>query len=294
MTTFKTFGARGYTCQIDRIDQGLKELGCTESNTPDFIYVNDSGYYDEATQYRNSYSPKSKLILNVLDLPLWNLPNINFDRIYTQLLRADIITCISEYVKNQLISNFDLDSTVIYNPTKNINNFSRKLNIKKYSKYKYLMVGRLRDKSKRAGLAVEAINNIEKGDFSKLAVVGSEDVGYGDYLGVIPDEELESLYNSVDYVFMTSNAEGLGLPALEGTLGGAIPIVCTDLTTYREFFPGWFGCYPNSSDISNKIYLLENNLEIKQKYLKEVEKISKIVYNKCSYLEVSNRIIQLI
>ncbi len=288
--TYKTFGARGYTCQINRIDQGFRELGLQEVRYPDFIYCNDAGYYEDALNYKFQQSQKSKLILNVLDLPVW-VNDCDFNKIYLQLLKADKITCISKFVQGQIKHFFNLDSEVIYNPTKNINSKLRDSRIKKYPQYKYMMVGRLRDQSKRALLAINALELLKS--TNQLAVVGSEDIGYGDYLGVVEDEKLNDLYNSVDYILMPSVMEGLGLPGVEAILGGAIPIVCHDLSTFSEFYPQSWGCYPSAEAIANRIYLLENNPEIKQKLFQEVKQLQPEIFKKLDYLEVANRIISL-
>lgn len=291
MLTYQTFGARGFTCQINRIDQGFKELGLIESQTPDFIYCNDLGDFDAAYVYRKYKSNRSKLILNVLDIPLW-VHNFDLNKIYNQLLKADKITCISKFVQGQLRHIFNINAEIIYNPAKNINSKERDAGIKKYPQYKYLMVGRLMDQSKRADLAIRAITY--RSEESLLAVVGSEDIGYGHHLGVVSDEQLNSLYNSVDYVLMTSKDEGMGLPGLEAILGGAIPIVCHDLSTFSEFYPQHWGCYPKAESIAMRINLLENNLEIKKQLFQEVKDLQSQVHKKLDYLEVANQIIKLV
>lgn len=291
MLTYKSFGARGFTCQQSRIDQGFIELGLVESPTPDFIYCNDLGEFDAAYVYRKYKSPNSKLILNILDIPLW-INNLNIQKIYDQILRADKITCISKFVQGQLKHIFNINSEVIYNPSKNIDSKERDFGIKKFPQYKYLMVGRLRDQSKRADMAIRAITY--RSSESLLVVAGSEDVGYGHYLGVVSDEQLNSLYNSVDYVLMPSAQEGLGLPGCEAILGGAIPIVCHDLSTFSEFYPQHWGCYPKAETISMRIDFLESNKEIKEELFQEVKSLQPIINKKLNYIEVANRIIKLI
>lgn len=289
MKTFKTFGARGYTCQIDRIDRGLRELGLQESENPDFIYCNDAGYFEEAINYKQ-HNLNSKLILNTLDIPNW-CPDFDLNKIYSQLLQADKLTTISEFVQAQLKHNFNLDSEVIYNPTKNINSQKRDSGLNPYPQYKYMMVGRLRDQSKRSHLAPQALSKLN--ELNKLVVVGSEDIGYGHYLGVVPDEQLNDLYNSVDYVFMCSLWEGEGLPGLESVLGGAIPIVCSDMSTFNEFYPKHWGCFPTPEAIANRIWFLEHNPAIKNKMFQEIKNHQSQVFKKTDYLEIANRIIQV-
>jgi len=56
-------GAEGYTNQISRIREGLKELGCIISKeSPDLIYANDSRGYEEALVLKKKIS---KCIFNI-------------------------------------------------------------------------------------------------------------------------------------------------------------------------------------------------------------------------------------
>lgn len=258
--TFKCFGARGATCQLPRIEQGFIDNGLSETHDgkPSFVYANDSGGWQAAIDYHDAVSPNSKLILNVLDIPEWNLPQGYDPKSLEPLLaRADAVTVISEYVGRQIVRYFNFVPWVVYNPIKPINSDKRKAGQRPYPEYKAMMVGRLRDPSKRANLGVQALilAGFEEGE---VAVVGSESIGWGTYLGVVSDTVLNDLYNSVDYVVMTSLGEGLGLPALEGLAGGAIPIVCHDLTTFAEFY-NRNGCYPNAHSIANLLKKFQND-----------------------------------
>lgn len=234
---FKTFGARGFTCQQERIDQGLVTLGgISDDLNPEFIYCNDSGYYDEAIKFKNEVAPNAKLILNVLDVPSPYV-GINYDLndLFIHLKQADIITSISEFVFGQLQHYFNLNSLIIGNPIKDINSEQRKAGIKKY-KFRALFAGRVNDPFKRVALGYKALL---MAGFSQndIVIVGSENPGFGTYLGIVSDNILNDLYNSVDFVMVMSNFGGLELPIIEGIVGGALPIVTTDLPTALELCP---------------------------------------------------------
>lgn len=51
--------------------------------------------------------------------------------------------------------------------------------------------------------------------------------------GTVSDEELESLYGVADALVIASEAEGFGLPIIEGAVKG-IPVVASDIPVFRE------------------------------------------------------------
>lgn len=241
-------GARAHGTQIDRIEKGFEEAGHTVVLLPeeaDIIYSNDSSPgRDSIIESKKSGILKNKtIIFNVLDIPEWNFPNFNLEQMKQELSHADVVTCISKFVQVQLFKYFGITSYIVHNPIKDVSPEKRSAGIKNF-KHKVAMVGRLQDPSKRARLAVESLILAGYKE-SDVAIVGSQPIGWGNYLGIINNQELNDLYNSVDYVVMTSLGEGLGLPALEGCVAGAIPVVCHDLTTFNEFYPQLLGNYPN-------------------------------------------------
>ena len=261
--TVATFGGRGPTCQQDRIDAGLRECGAivsTDGLTPvDLVYANDSERWNAALSWRDSHSPAAKIILNVLDIDEQHISTgYNPYSLVDFLKRADAVTSISNYTQSQLRRYFDINSTVIYNPIKNITSEIRAAGKRPYP-YKAMMVGRLRDEGKRSELAVKSML-LAGFTEQEVVVVGSESIGWGTYLGVVSDEILNLLYQSVDYVLMPSLFEGLGLPGLEALAGGAIPIICHDLTTAAEgFYPSHWLCYPNPHSIAYRLRILVDN-----------------------------------
>jgi hypothetical protein len=214
-------------CQGGALREGFTALG--HEHVPDtdpttsFIFVGDPPY--------GRYLGAKNLILNVLDLP-FHAPEINDIkiRLRAQLPQAARVTAISATVAAQLKEHVGVDANVIYYPMKKV--FATG---KKGFPYRVAMVGRLRDPNKFSGAAIKAL--IAAGfNEHEVAMVGPEYPGWGANLGLLSDEALNDLYNSVDYVVMLSQFEGIGLPVVEGACCGAIPIVASHLQTRAEFW----------------------------------------------------------
>tara|TARA_Y100000590_G_scaffold468854_1_gene653499 strand:- start:2035 stop:2913 length:879 start_codon:yes stop_codon:yes gene_type:complete len=269
-------GADGYTCQIPRIKEGIKNMGhiLSEEN-PDLIYANDPTGYKRAILLNKKF-PNSFLMLNFLDVP-WHLPNVNQQ---TKLLvehflsKANIVTAISFKVKKDLGKFLDKKIEVIYNPIKDV--FHDK-SIKKNNNFLY--VGRANDPVKRINLVRESLQKIN-GAEKEIKICGSENPGFGSYMGVIPDVDLNKLYNSSKFVLLPSKAEGIGLPMIEGMICGAIPITCSDNLTAKEFSPVEFICEPNSESIVKKIKELEKEYESNRKIAIKIGEKYKIQFSK--------------
>ena len=248
----------------DLIKEGFIKLGHEISNNnPDLIFANDPMGYQDAAFLKMQY-PKTQLILNVLDIP-WHFPNID-NQFKTMIKRffskADNVTAISFKVKKDLTKFFDSNThekiEVIYNPIQDVN-YDKK--IKKNNSFLY--IGRANDPIKRFNLVRESLSKIKEGE-KNLRVCGTEDPKFGNYLGVIKDQELNKIYNSSKYVLLPSKAEGLGLPMIEAMICGSIPITCSDNLTAKEFSPVDFICEPNAQSIVNKVEELEKNYNKKR------------------------------
>ena len=291
-----TFGARFFGGQISRIEEGFHELG-HEINfeCPDLIFSNDPGFYEEAYKLKEK-NPKAKLIFNVLDLPphcidgskydisrypYINNPNRDFnpEKLIFWLQKADIITCICEEVKWQIKNWCGFDSVVIFNPIKDVSYLNllpqNKAKNQRGIPYKYLYVGRACDMNKRFNLVYQAITKL--GDpADSLAIIGSENPGWGDYYGVFEDEILNYFYNSVEYLMFPSAFKSVGLPALEAVVCQTIPIVTNDDPVTKEFWAE-IGVDANkiAESISNpdwnqkaKKFVKDNSILYKQKFNK--------------------------
>ena len=269
-------GSDGYVCQIPRIKEGMEALGhILTEESPDLIYSNDPPGYEKALILKKKY-PKAYLILNFLDVP-WHRPNIKKQTellVKKFFLKADAITTISFKVKKDISLFYNKNIHVIYNPIKDVyfDNNVKKDNI-------FLYVGRAADPVKRFNLVKESLLKIKDGE-KNIKICGTENPNFGDYLGVIKDDELNKLYNSSKFILLPSSAEGLGLPMIEGMICGSIPITCSDNLTAKEFSPQDFICEPNANAMVNKIKELESEYDSKRKIALELGKKYKVKFDK--------------
>tara|TARA_B100001123_G_C15130309_1_gene955041 strand:+ start:116 stop:994 length:879 start_codon:yes stop_codon:yes gene_type:complete len=280
------FGADGITCQIPRIKEAMQSLGHSlTENSPDLIYSNDPSGYNKAMVLKKKF-PKAYLILNFLDVP-WHMPNIDAQTksmVEHFLSKADIATVISYKVKKDLAKFLNKKIEVIYNPIKDV--FYDK-NIEKNNTFLY--VGRANDPIKRINLVKESLIKIKNG-LKEIKICGSEDPGFGKYLSVVLDEELNKLYNSSKYVYLPSKSEGLGLTMIEAMICGALPIACSDNETAKEFLPKDFICEPDAQSIVDKINQLNSDYESKRNLALKYGEKYKIQFNKVT---IANNILKL-
>ena len=272
------FGADGYTCQIPRIKEAMQKLGhILSEDSPEMIYSNDSTGYEKAMCLKKKF-PSSFLIFNFLDVP-WHMQNVDKQ---TKLLvehflaKSDAVTAISCKVKKDLAKFLDKKIEVIYNPIKDV--FYDE-SIKKNNTFLY--VGRANDPVKRTNLLKQAFSKTVNGIID-IKICGSEDPGFGTYLNVVSDQELNKLYNSSKYLLLPSKAEGLGLTMIEAMICGSLPIACSDNETAKEFLPKDFICEPNSQSILDKIEELNKEYDVKRKLALKYGKKYKIQFDKMS------------
>lgn len=252
---------------LPRIKEGFIALDyIIDNDNPDFIFCNDPPFYKEAVALKQIVN--KPLILNVLDVPT-HVPEIKILLSeWSQYLSAcDRITSISQYTQSQVKTLTGFDSTVIYNPIKDV-----KFSNSPRDKFS-LAVGRVNDVNKRFYLCSQTIdflaNSLRASPESLLNIVGTENPLYGNYVGMVSDDKLNDLYNTTEFIFITSKIEGICLPLIESMICGCIPIVCNDMTTSTEFAPKELLVNPNCHDILMKM------MEI----LKDVESYRKLVIN---------------
>ena len=269
-------GSDGYTCQIPRIKEGMELLGHTLSeDSPDLIYSNDPKGYEKALILKKKY-PNAYLIFNFLDIP-WHIENIERQTellVKNFFLKADAVSVISSKVQKDMAKFYDKKIHVIYNPIKDVY-FDEK--IKKNNMFLY--VGRANDPIKRIKLVHDSIIKIPEG-LKNIKICGSENPGFGNYVGVISDKDLNKLYNSSKFVLLPSKAEGIGLPMIEGMICGTIPVTCSDNLTAKEFSPSEFICEPNAQSIVNKIEELDKEYETKREMALKLGEKYKIQFDK--------------
>ncbi len=293
---YKSFGARfgngADLGQINAIDQGFEELGwIVGKEQVEFIYANDMGFHEEAINYKINVSPSAKLILDVQDLAP-HIPTFPVDKLGNYLKEADAVTTISETVRKDLKGRTGFDSSVIYQPIKNIFQTDEY----KYN-YRAMFVGRVNDPNKRAILGAQALQVLGF-ESKEIVTVGPESPYFGGvYAGVVDENILNLLYNSVDYVICCSRHEGILLPAIEALAAGSIPVICNDLSTRHEFFADikeYDNVYPDPISIAKFISSLEqDNLKKMSFRDKLFNHYHNNLCHKFNKIDVANRIIKI-
>lgn len=218
----KLYGAKAFWCQVKRIEEGFRGLGhkiVDNSEEADFIYSNNPPY-DIGDEEHKDFPLGSRdevfKIFNVLDISA-NQTEESIKKLKSQLLKAHIVTCISDVTKKQL-QGIGVKSVVINNPIKDVycNTVQANKNID------FLYVGRANDPNKRFGLLERISKDYE------IYVIGNEKPAFGSYVGPVNDLGLCQAYNEAKFVLLPSKFEGLGLTVLEAMAAGSIPIVCND------------------------------------------------------------------
>lgn len=222
-------------CQLGAIRDGFAVLG--HQHTPrlkdadtEFVFVGNPPFEPYLELARTK---EKKTIFNILDCPTHCYEWPEYRKLWAEQLRLpDKVTSISKTTQSELKRHCGIDSEVIYYPMKPVKYLGGTL---KHEKIKVLLVGRLNDPNKRVPSAISALIRAGFEEY-EVGIVGPENPHYGTYFGIVSDEMLNILYNSVEYVVMLSHVEGIGLPAIEGACCGAIPIVAPDLLTFNEFW----------------------------------------------------------
>tara|TARA_R100000742_G_C4279556_1_gene104474 strand:- start:5369 stop:6247 length:879 start_codon:yes stop_codon:yes gene_type:complete len=285
MYKVKLYGAKEYWCQVPRIEQGFKGLGhevvCGDDY--DFIYCNNFDFGKKDTQHKDSalyqgdsqFPKKGFKIFNVLDIPPHN-PDFPIDKLKDQLIHANVVTCISEPVKKQL-SDIGIESHNIGNPIKDI--FFDPLVEKTIN---CLYVGRANDPNKR----IELLNNIPKIIVGPIGGVEPNN----NFLGLVNDMSLNELYNKAKIVALPSKFEGLGLPALEAMVCGAVPLVCSD-NPNSKLCPDFCVAEPNIESVTKTYNGLVNHFSHYQSVI--LDEWSSQIQHKFSKFSVAKNIINL-
>lgn len=272
---------------IPRIIEGFKDNEweiVTNPSQADLLYCNDPCGY-------NSFVDDAKIldtpnIVNILDIPTFSPDCNDILKRYEKVCNsATAVTTISQFVHSQVKSFYNIDSTVIYQPSKPINQIED--NAEFNTPRRFLFVGRANSANKRFFLIKQLMEEFysEK----QILTIGSEDPNYGKYMGTLSDEWLNIIYGMSDYILFPSVFEGLGLPPIEAVLAGKFPIVCEDCQTSMEFLPE-FAAPPTAEGIYYKIQDIEENRET---YLKIIKKYQDLYSNLLSPKTVVGKIVNL-
>jgi hypothetical protein len=188
----------------------------------------DSGYNETS-----KYFDEKIIIGNMLDFAEWAKPvneNIPLQNYLKFIEKCDIVTGISTKVIEQTKELFPDKTYKIFNYPSQVSNadiFEVKMPKSPY----FISFSRLADKGKRIELAVNAFHEsglVNKGYSYKL--IGPQtptfEIPYGvSYYGYMQKNDLFRNIRFATATIMPSKGEGLGLPAIESSLLGTIPIM---------------------------------------------------------------------
>lgn len=262
-----TAGSTYYMAQLPRIDKGFTTLGhdlVEHMGDADLLYANDSSHYKDilSAQYGGRLKPSARIIFNVLDIPEHLLPDYDLEGLERMLSHAHAVTSISIFVQDQLIRYLSRGSHVIYQPIMPITHSP----VSRPDRYtRYLSASRRHDPNKRFRLGVQALQLLGV-NYGQLGLAGEDFANWGEYLGKLTDEQLNTAFNSVDFVLALGKVEGLSLNVIESMASGTIPIVLNDMTTRKELlppdlFPEYDDVHPTPTSISRFVarYLGDNH-----------------------------------
>ncbi len=284
MIKIKVFGFRGTNSSISSIEEGLIKLGCELSDKPDVV-LELCGLYQTAEDFCASLDYTPKKIYNLLDID----PNKDisfYSEAIEHLNNADIITTISNFVKNDIIAKLGIKKSieVIYYPIKQIEyeNFLKTLS--------FVHVGRVLSKNKRFSLVGETLDllNVSR---NGIIVIGPEIPAFGKYLPNVTDDTLSWIYNSAEFCFCLSSSEGLYLPAIESVIASCSPVLCNDLKIVDEWGLGDFVSPPDPKGLATKINEIHTN---RGKYTKIMDKLRPEFIEKFSLDNYIKRLYNLI
>jgi glycosyltransferase involved in cell wall biosynthesis len=234
-------GSRFYGSQIESIEKGFIELGheiTSHIGEANLIYSNNPS--PTRTQIvkdikEGKTKRGAKFVTTILDFPEHLEHTESFQKeipqIKADLSAADAVCSISEYTQKMVKLKYGFDSTVIYNPIKDVC-------LSPYIKRNVFatIVGRKFDPNKFVKTAIQACQILGVPE-EQVLMVGSESVGWGNFQGVLSDENLNKVYNSAFFSFSLGEVEGINLPAIEAAACGCIPVINSKLTTRQELFP---------------------------------------------------------
>lgn len=273
--------------QLPLIKKGLLELGHELVENPqdaDFLYANDPHGYEQIFFDKLRFNRKS--LLTIHDIPEYQQDYHYIVSNYRKYLDiVDGISVNSFTTQHQVAKIFNKESYVIFQPTKEI----IPLDIERDSKkLKFLFVGRANSSNKRFFLIKQLMEKYysEK----QLVVIGSENPGYGNYLGMVDDGQLSMYYNLSDYLLSPSMYEGLGLTPIESILAHKPVILSNDCAASNEFLSE-FACDPNANSMHEKIEEIEHD---RNNYNWIIQQYAKKYFELLNYKSVSENIVEVL
>ncbi len=229
----------------------------------------------------------------------YRIKRVGYNRVFHQaILKSEKILTPSNFVKNQLIDEWDVDSkkiSVTYEGVdEEILEFVKKDSDKnfKFIKEKFKINGRFlffignAHPHKNVTRLIRVFKKInEKYPELQLVLSGKRNYFWDDtlrfakndkniiYTDYVNDEELVSLYKNAEVFVMTSLEEGFGIPILEAMACGC-PVVSSDKGSLREIGNDAVLYFDplNDNDIEEKIIKILEDKKYKEELIKKGEK----------------------
>lgn len=219
-----------------------------------------------------------------------------------------IITC-SNNTKNDLIKEYKVDKNkikVIYNgfdmPKEEVNKEKSSQYIKKkYNIENYIFMMGIHYSYKNLHSVIEAYDLLKDEIDNDLVIAGGNNGSYGQelitlvkekglenrikFLGYVPDEDKDKLYQGAKLFVYPSKYEGFGLPVLEA-MANHTPVACSNTSSLPEVV-GDAAFKFNPNDINEikdtvKNILLLNDADYEKQIKKGLEQTKKFSWNKCT------------
>lgn len=219
-----TLGAGKYTSEINHITGDVNFLALGLSGKKNILTIHDLGYYENPVH--------SKLKRFFYKLFWFTLP----------LKNIDIITVVSKFTKEKLLTYFDFPAEkirVIHDPVKPVFKFAEKEKINNMPVIMMLGTGKhknldmLIQAARGARVHLDIIGTPSNDEMEKLEEYGiSHTVTSG-----LTDEEVYAHYVACDIVFMASLYEGFGMPIIEAQAVGR-PVITSNRGAMKEIAEG--------------------------------------------------------
>ena len=219
-----------------------------------------------------------------------------------------IITC-SNNTKKDLINEYKIDEKkikVIYNgfdvPKAGVNKEQSKKYVKeKYNIEDYIFMMGIHYSYKNLHSVIEAYDLLRNKITNDIVIAGGNNNNYGQelvklvrekglenrikFLGYVPDDDKDKLYQGARMFVYPSKYQGFGLPVLEA-MANHVPVACSNTASLPEVVgDAAFSFNPDSIDeIKNmliKVLSLNNN-EYEEYINKGLEQIKKFSWDKCA------------
>jgi glycosyltransferase involved in cell wall biosynthesis len=247
----RTFGFRGTWGQIQRIEEGLRRIGChiaAPAEAFDFIYSNELLQGGEAIACKATSG--RPLIRHIHDLPAYEgtpaAKSLHELRLHREavLASADLVTTNTHFVAAQLERFWGYRGALVIGQPMQFDPDLEGFRTRRRRRLA-VIVGRLADPMKNTALALDALSLMRRPPDLAMVWVGKAKRKPRSWFRryriehhiEIPASALASLIKQARMLLAPSFFEGLGLPPIEALAAGT-PAIVSDIPVKREVFAG--------------------------------------------------------